>query len=118
MENKRRLLVLLLLFLLSSIGMFGQNKIQKQNEVVLDKNQTEIVNGTEVNAIASLDSQIDFVNWFMGSKQSQMMNESSASGNNSSTTTKRQILSSGVVPNRVLYKTFVKKVINKDNALV
>ena len=35
----------------------------------------------------------------------------------STSSTKKQILSSGIEPNRVLYRTFVKKVMNKDNAI-
>lgn len=62
-----------------------------------------------VKAIATVDSQIDFVGWFMGSNQNQSINEGEGSLDRASST-KKQIISSGIVPNRVLYKTLVKKV--------
>ena len=95
--------------------MFGQTTatsktIQNDEEVkcVCQQNQTSIV---------SIDSQIDFVSWFMGSRQSQM-NESESVNKSNSTATKKQILSSGVTPNKVLYRTFMKRVISQDNGIV
>lgn len=112
-ENRNRLLFFFVLFLLSSIGMFGQtNSSQK---VSLDK---ECLVSQESNSVLANDSQIDFVNWFMGSKQSQMIDENSETTSNNKVSTKKQIISSGIIPNRVLYKTFVKKVISSENALV
>ena len=114
-ENKMRILFLIVLFILSSLRMFGQTTTTSkaiQNEVEVEcgfqQNQTSIV---------SIDSQIDFVSWFMGSGQSQMNDNESAHKSNS-TVTKKQILTSGVTPNKVLYRTFMKRVISQDNAIV
>ena len=114
-ENKMRILFFIVLFILSSLRMFGQTTatsktIQNDEEVkcVCQQNQTSIV---------SIDSQIDFVSWFMGSRQSQM-NESESVNKSNSTATKKQILSSGVTPNKVLYRTFMKRVISQDNGIV
>lgn len=112
-ENRNRLLFFFVLFLLSSIGMFGQTS-SSQN-ASFDK---ECVVFQESNSVLANDSQIDFVNWFMGSKQSQMIDDNSETTSNSNGSTKKQIISSGIIPNRVLYKTFVKKVVSSDNAIV
>ena len=114
-ENKMRILFFIVLFILSSLRMFGQTTvtaiaIQNEQEVkcVFQQNQTSIV---------SIDSQIDFVSWFMGSRQSQM-NENESTNKSNSAVTKKQILSSGIIPNKVLYRTFMKRVISQDNAIV
>lgn len=114
-ENKFRILFFIVLFILSSLRMFGQTNstsitIQNKEEVIaaFQQNQTSIV---------SLDSQIDFVSWFMGSGQSQM-NENESANKSNSTSTRKQILNSGITPNKVLYRTFMKRVISQDNAIV
>ena len=114
-ENKVRILFFIILFVLSSLRMFGQTTgtsiaIQNNKEVncISQENKTSIV---------SIDSQIDFVSWFMGSKQSQM-NETESANKSNSTTTKKQILNSGSTPNKVLYRTFMKRVISQDNGIV
>lgn len=114
-ENKFRILFLILLFILSSLRMFGQTTsapltIQNEKEVSFIVNQTQT-------SIVSIETQIDFVSWFMGSRQSQK-NEYESVNQFGSATTKKQILSSGVTPNKVLYRTFMKRVISQDNATV
>ena len=114
-ENKMRILFLIVLFILSSMRMFGQTTeapktIQNKEEVkcAFQQNETSIV---------SIDSQIDFVSWFMGTRQSQI-NENVSANKSGSTSTKKQILSSGITPNKVLYRTFMKRVISQDNVIV
>ncbi len=118
-ENKNRIVFLFVLFILSSLRMFGQttvaptvvnNNVENNVEVVVSFEQVET-------SIVSIDTQIDFVGWFMGSRQSQM-NESESANTTKSTSTKKQILSSGIAPNKVLYRTFMKKVISQDSAIV
>ncbi len=94
--------------------MFGQTTtpISNKNEV-----EVAIVFNQFQTSIVSIDSQIDFVSWFMGSRQSQM-NENVSANKFNSTSTKKQILNAGVTPNRVLYRTFMKKVISQDIAIV
>lgn len=107
-ENRKGLVILFVLFLLSSVGMFGQTKT---TTVV-----TPVVPVTSITTTVAFDSDIDFMNWFMGSKQTQTIQEDS---NASSTlaSKKKQILSSGITPNKVLYRTFVKKVISQESAV-
>lgn len=114
-ENKNRLLFFFLLFLLSSIGMFGQSKEIVVNEEI---NTPSVVLQNEFN-IVTVESQIDFVSWFMGSKQPQLKNDLNEVKNNSSKgITRKQILSLGITPNKVLYRTFMKKVSSQDSAIV
>lgn len=117
-RNKTRWIVLLVLLVLSSMGVFGQNTTDQNNQLVLDKES--IVEENKMidskNDIVSLESQIDFMGWFMGSKHNQNTTLE-LDVNKSSISTKKSIISSGVTPNKVLYRTFVKKVMNKDNAI-
>lgn len=115
-RNKTRILVLFVLLVLSSMGVFGQ---ENNGEQVATKVDFEIVNKcNEVqNDIVSIESQIDFMGWFMGSKYNQNNTNFDSENGKSTSSTKKQILSSGIEPNRVLYRTFVKKVMNKDNAI-
>lgn len=115
-RNRTRILVLFVLLVLSSMGVFGQ---ENNYEQVATKVDFEIVNKcNEVqNDIVSIESQIDFMGWFMGSKYNQNTTNFDSENGKSTSSTKKQILSSGIEPNRVLYRTFVKKVMNKDNAI-
>lgn len=114
-ENKNRILFLFILFILSSLRMFGQSSIdsktiQCNQDVTITFNQVET-------SIVSVNTQIDFVSWFMGSRQSQM-NENETANKFNSASTRKQILNSGISPNKVLYRTFMKKVISQDSAIV
>ena len=114
-ENKNRILFFVLLFVLSSMKMFGQtvttpNVLENKEEVTIVMSQVET-------SVASLESQIEFVGWFMGSKQSHS-DEGQSVSTSTSASTKKQIISSGITPNRVLYRTFMKRVSSKDSAIV
>lgn len=91
--------------------MFGQTTVAP---VAVIENPVEVVNVK--NDIATIDTQIDFVGWFMGSKQSQI-NEGEISGSSNTAVTKKQILTSGIIPNKVLYRTFMKRVISQDSGI-
>ena len=101
--NQYRFLMIVVLFLLSYTGVNAQSVVASEKECI------EVFPTTSINAVAALDTQIDFVGWFMGSNQNQSINESGETVDKA-TSTKKQIISSGIVPNRVLYKTLVKKV--------
>jgi hypothetical protein len=112
-ENKKGLVILFVLFLLSSVGMFGQTK----GDVVAPQINTVIeINTLPVQSVA-LDSDTDFMNWFMGSKHTQSIQENASSGCSTTASRKKQIISSGVTPNKVLYRTFVKRVICQESAI-
>lgn len=110
--NRNRFLFFVLLFVMSSIGMFGQSNVDSV-ETKITPEKIEL----KETAVVSVESQIDFVSWFMGTKQSQMM-DSKTNQNSSKVVTKKQILFLGITPNKVLYRTFMKKVSSQNSAIV
>lgn len=112
--SNKAMIVLFVLFLLSSVGMFGQNK---ETAVAAPATTTTVeVVKVSVNAVA-LDSDVEFMNWFMSSKQAQSVNNVSESTSSTNVSKKKQIISSGVIPNKLLYRTLVKKVISQESAI-
>ena len=111
-ENKKGFLLVVVLFLMTSFSSFAQSSTL---EVVSTK---EVVSVETKTALVLDDSQLDFMNWFMGSKQSQSTNDFTTVNDNSSSSRRKQIISSGVTPNRVLYRTLLKKVVSQENAIV
>lgn len=112
--NTKGFLFLVVLFLMSSFSMFAQSTSDVTSKVSND----EVVTVEIKTALVLDDTQLDFMNWFMGSKQSQSANDFSTTNDNSSSSRKKQIISSGVTPNRVLYRTLLKKVVSQENAIV
>ena len=110
-ENKKGFLLVVVLFLMTSFSSFAQSSTL---DVVSTK---EVVSVETKTALVLDDSQLDFMNWFMGSKQSQSTNDFTTVNDNSSSR-RKQIISSGVTPNRVLYRTLLKKVVSQENAIV
>ena len=110
-SNTKTIVILFVLFLLTSVGMFGQTKATATATTIVT-----VVN-VPVQQVA-LDSDVDFMNWFMGAKQTQTVQDAATGTDNTVIARKKQILSSGVTPNKVLYRTFVKKVISQESATV
>jgi hypothetical protein len=57
-------------------------------------------------------SNMEFVLWFMGSKQDPNTTISTEGIN-----TKKQIITSGIAPNRLLIKAFLKKAVNFESSV-
>ena len=66
----------------------------------------------ENSATVSSSNTMNFVLWFMGSKQDLKSTISSESVN-----TKKQVIISGTAPNRLLMKAFLKKAVNLDSTI-
>jgi hypothetical protein len=118
-DNKAsRNLIMVIAFILLSIGTsFGQTA-PENNLVQTNIVENNIVNTTiEINAAkqetTSANSNMNFVLWFMGSKQTP-----NATTLPIGTTAKRQFMTSGTAPNRLLIKAFLKKAINFECAVV
>lgn len=72
---------------------------------VVEMNQTEVASTkTENVSTTNTSNSMNFVLWFMGSKQ-----DPNKTINPEGTTTKKQIITSGTAPNRLLIKAFLKK---------
>ena len=114
-NKTRSILFMVLTFILLSIGTaFGQTTIENN----IDLNTTELLsNSAETNVVKieadSNASNTNFVLWFMGSKQ-----DPNAKVLPASTKTKKQVMTSGMEPNRLLIKAFLKKAINFESATV
>jgi hypothetical protein len=107
-----RLFVLFVLLVLSSVGVFGQNKAivlptTTATETLILTDVTIVV--TNDNAVAS--TQSDFALWFMGNKQATPFSDATTT----SGTVKRQFVTSGISPNKVLIRTFLKRLVNKGS---
>ena len=88
------------------------NQVEAQPlQVANSEVATGSVRATEANQTES----INFLNWFMGTKQTP---NSGDTNETRPTNAKAQILQSGIAPNRVLMKTFLKKTMNTNVALV
>ena len=66
----------------------------------------------ENSATVSSSNTMNFVLWFMGSKQDLKSTICSESVN-----TKKQVIISGTGPNRLLMKAFLKKAVNLDSTI-
>lgn len=60
-------------------------------------------------------TEMELVLWFMGTKQSK---SSAGFDQGEVKSHKKEIIKSGVMPNRILTRTFMNKVINYENTLV
>jgi hypothetical protein len=106
--------VVLVLFLLSSVGMVGQNV---QPTVATSTTTFTVASSDEVVATAqtttTTNTTMNFVSWFMGTKQTPSNNQSSEFSTNS----KKQMIQSGIAPNRLLIKAFLKKATNYNSTI-
>jgi hypothetical protein len=105
--------MVLVLILLSNVKAFAQTTVE--NNTI---SNTELVSNTvEVEAVkqeaVSNASNMNFVLWFMGSKQDPNAKMLPAGEN-----TKKQFMTSGMAPNRLLIKAFLKKAVNFESAVV
>jgi hypothetical protein len=92
-------------FILCSNVTFSQT-----SQTIVENNPIEIVSVKNENITkTSTTNNVNFVLWFMGSKQDTKSNTSIEETN-----TKKQVITSGTAPNRILIKTFLKKAINSD----
>ncbi len=89
-SNNIKMMIVLVMVLLSTVG-FAQNKVEVPNAFATST--------TTVEANASMN----MVSWFMGTRQTTNENTTKES------TSKKQMMTSGIAPNRLLIKTFLKK---------
>ncbi len=99
--SNTRFVTAFVLLLLASTGVFGQTTTATVSVVTTT---TEVTVSTET-AVAS--TSMDFALWFMGNKQA-----TSTSGN---VTGKKSFITSGMSSNKVMIKTFLKRVINQES---
>lgn len=106
-DNKKRVNILIMLvFLLSSnVSVFAQDVADNSS------NTNTTIENNIVEKEATNTSNMNFVIWFMGSKQTPN-NTTIKAGEN----TRKQFMTSGMAPNRLLIKAFLKKAVNFEVA--
>ena len=107
------LVAVFVLFLLSSVGMFGQKAQPTATSIITFEVSMAASDETVASAKATTNATINFVSWFMGTKQTPATIQS----NDFSTSTKKQMINSGIAPNRLLIKTFLKKATNYNSII-
>lgn len=111
--------MVLFFVLMSNVAVFGQTA--EENNIIptasIENNEIVNSNTIEINTMkqeaTSSASNMNFVLWFMGSKQSPNANVVPAG-----TTAKKQFMTSGTQPNRLLIKALLKKAVNFERAVV
>lgn len=107
-------LLLVILFFNTNIS-FSQNinldNIANVQSFVIGDDNT--ITATTSTREANLETNFNFVSWFMGTKQSVK-----ESATKESVSTKKLLINSGVAPNRILMKTFLKKAQNQTSSVV
>jgi hypothetical protein len=107
-KNNSLLLMMVMAFVLFSVGTaFGQTAAENKIDITTPENN--LVKQED----ASTNSNMNFVIWFMGSKQDPNAKVSPTGEN-----TKKQFMTSGTAPNRLLIKAFLKKAVNFEVATV
>jgi hypothetical protein len=107
--SKRRILILLVLMVLSTAGMFGQ---EVKNEIA-----TPITSSTIATVGDDTTSQMEFVSWFMASKQVHKSGMENTNNTSTKLTSKKQFINNGLTPNRILSRAFLKKAINSESTI-
>lgn len=108
-ENSFRKFLIVILFMFSMTS-FGQST---ESNSLVENNETTAVSSSN-REDASRSYNYEFVLWFMGSKQDP--NNMSTEFNSDKINTKNQILTSGLQPNRLLLKAFLKKAVNFETS--
>jgi len=108
-----RLVVLFVFLVVSSFTMVSQNR----NEVSEKATMTfQVVASDDTVAVAqstTTASTINFVSWFMGTKQTPNTNSST----DAASSQKKQMINLGITPNRLLKKAFLKKAANYNSTI-
>ncbi|CAM4025706.1 hypothetical protein [Flavobacterium weaverense] len=110
--NKKSIVNGLLLFvflLLTNTSAFAQtsNDIAVDNDI---ENSSSVK--TQSTSAVSTSNSVNFVLWFMGTKQ-----DPNSTISVEGTNTKKQVITSGMAPNRLLIKAFLKKAVDLDTMI-
>lgn len=87
----------------------GYSQSQTGSVIEISGNGTATSEKAESSRAAS---NLEFAQWFMGTKQ-----DPNSTLNTEETNAKKSIITSGIAPNRLLIKAFLKKVVNYETAV-
>lgn len=119
-DGSKKFSIIFMMFvcvLLSNVSVFGQTAVENNAAQTATIQENEVVNTTvEMSTMkqeaTSTATNMNFVLWFMGSKQSPNANALPAG-----TSAKKQFMTSGSAPNRLLIRAFLKKAVNFESAV-
>ena len=113
-NKNSNILLMTVAFILLSIGTtFGQTAVENNSDSNTALNTNTIETIVVKQEDTSTNSNMNFVLWFMGTKQDPNVKIVPAGSN-----TKKQFMTSGTAPNRLLIKAFLKKAVNFESAMV
>lgn len=98
--NRKRIIVVIVMFVLSSLKMFGQEG--QTTGPVFIKGDVEVASATQSN------SQMELVMWIIGT-QAQVKSNNITNTISTNGTSKKTYINVGMTPNRILTKTILKK---------
>lgn len=107
-KNVIKGLLMLVFILVSSTTAFAQTENFIVSETAIDVTPAAKVETTST--LSSSSNTMNFVLWFMGSKQDPKSIFSKEGIN-----TKKQVITSGAAPNRLLIKAFLKKAVDLES---
>ena len=102
------LLIMFVFIIMSNVSVFGQS-IEK----LVDVSTIEVNSNAKkenVSAVSSASNSMNFVLWFMGTKQGP-----NGTISKESSSAKIQVITSGSAPNRLLIQAFLKKAVDTDS---
>jgi hypothetical protein len=113
-DGNKKITILLMVFtlvLVFNVKAFAQTAVENNtiSSITMASTSTEM-NSVKQEAVSNA-SNMNFVLWFMGSKQDPNAKVLPAGEN-----TKKQFMTSGMAPNRLLIKAFLKKAVNFESA--
>lgn len=112
-----RSVCVLILFLFTFTKMAAQQKSANVNSNFQSIQSNFIVTNNQ--NTTNSNSDIEFISWFMGTEQKLNAIEFNFSNTRETTKNKkRQMISSGIIPNRILYKVILQKMVNQDSVLI
>ena len=120
-DGSKKFSIMFMMFvcvLLSNVSVFGQTTVESntaQSETIQDNEvvNTNVEMSTIKHEATSTATNMNFVLWFMGSKQ-----DPNTTIQSEGTNTKKKVMTSGMAPNRLLIKAFLKKAADFESALV
>ncbi len=98
---------LFMLFFMFSFSGYSQS----QTDGVVNMKVNEATSNVKVEN-SRANANMEFALWFMGTKQ-----DPNSTLSNEGSNAKKSIITSGIAPNRLLIKAFLKKVVNYENSL-
>ncbi|MCW2118685.1 hypothetical protein [Flavobacterium sp. 7A] len=108
LKNSFNTLVISIVFL-TCFSAYSQSNVSNS----LSEESAPLSTSSQVSTSKS-STNMEFVLWFMGSKQ----NPNTTISTESNTSTRNQIITSGLAPNRLLIKAFLKKAVSFESSMV